>query len=246
MRRIVKLTFLGTKGALKIATRAHRMHTSLLVAHGRGRVRIDCGEDWLGRTDAGRPRAIVLTHAHRDHALGLREGAPCPVWATAETWRRIDAFPIPKRLRRLIRPRTPARIDGLLFEAFPLEHSVLTPAVGYRISAGRRAIFYAPDVLGIADRAEALAGVDLYVGDAARLTRPKLKIERGTLRGHAPARAQLGWCAEAGVRRAIFTHCGKEIVAAPAREVARAVRELGEARGVQARLARDGMTVVLR
>lgn len=52
---------------------------------------LDCGADWLGRVARLRPSAIVLTHAHPDHAAGLADGAPCPVYATAETWDRIGA-----------------------------------------------------------------------------------------------------------------------------------------------------------
>ena len=47
-----------------------------------------------------------------------------------------------------------------------MEHSILAPAVGYRVSAGRVRIFYAPDLIFIHDRAAALKGVQLYIGDA--------------------------------------------------------------------------------
>jgi glyoxylase-like metal-dependent hydrolase (beta-lactamase superfamily II) len=36
---------------------------------------IDCGADWLGEVDRVAPDVIVLTHAHPDHAGGLRKGA---------------------------------------------------------------------------------------------------------------------------------------------------------------------------
>ena len=58
---------------------------------------LDCGADWLGRVARLRPSAIVLTHAHPDHAGGLADGAPCPVYATAETWGRIGRYPIAER-----------------------------------------------------------------------------------------------------------------------------------------------------
>jgi len=40
---------------------------------------------------------------------------------------------------------------GIEFEAFPVEHSLRAPAVGYRVTAGRRAIFYGPDLVSIVD-----------------------------------------------------------------------------------------------
>jgi glyoxylase-like metal-dependent hydrolase (beta-lactamase superfamily II) len=39
---------------------------------------IDCGADWLGRIRAIAPTAIVLTHAHADHAAGLAGGCSIP------------------------------------------------------------------------------------------------------------------------------------------------------------------------
>jgi len=59
----------------------------------------------------------------------------------------------------VIKERTPIKICGLTFEAFPVEHSILSPAVGYRVTAGRARIFYAPDLIFIHDRNAALKGV---------------------------------------------------------------------------------------
>ncbi|MFW6133855.1 MAG: MBL fold metallo-hydrolase, partial [Planctomycetota bacterium] len=161
----MKLTFLGTRGEIDERTRRHRMHTSLMVSYrGRG-VMVDCGTDWRGRIGRVAPRAIVLTHAHPDHADGLSEGAPCPVYATEVTWGIIDAMPISER--RTIRPRWPIDLQGITFEAFEVVHSTRCPAVGYRITAGRVAVFYVPDVVYIPERSEALGGVRVYIGDGA-------------------------------------------------------------------------------
>src|SRR5437762_4539334 len=75
----MKLTFLGTRGEIEARTRRHRMHSSLFVSYRGGNVMIDCGLDWLGKFERLRPSAIILTHAHPDHAWGLKNGAPCPV-----------------------------------------------------------------------------------------------------------------------------------------------------------------------
>jgi phosphoribosyl 1,2-cyclic phosphodiesterase len=126
---------------------------------------IDCGLDWRDGLAGVRPDAIVLTHAHPDHAAGLRDGAPCPVYAPAETWSAIDRYPIAERA--IVEPRRPLKVLGLEFEAFPVEHSLRAPAVGYRLTAGRAVVFYAPDLVSIGDEREALSGLDLYVGSTA-------------------------------------------------------------------------------
>jgi len=236
------LTFLGTRGGIDVRTRRHYRHTSTLVSHDRARVMIDCGTDWLRHVRRLAPDAIVVTHAHPDHVNGLRNGAPCPVYAPAPVWQAIASWPIDERHR--VAPRAPIEIRGIRFEAFALDHSVIAPAVGYRITAGRRTIFYAPDVLRIRRAAAALGRVDLYVGDGATIRRPIVRFERrrGVAVGHASIEMQLEWCARAGVPRAIMTHCGRAIVAGPP-GVERRIADFGRARHVEATVAEDGLRV---
>jgi phosphoribosyl 1,2-cyclic phosphodiesterase len=239
----VRLRFLGTRGEIEARTRRHRRHSSLLVGFRRREVMIDCGLDWRDVLRRLRPAAIVLTHAHPDHAAGLRNGALCPVYATAATWSAIGRYPIAERT--VVEPRRPLTVLGIEFEAFPVEHSLRAPAVGYRVTAGRRALFYGPDLVSIVDEQEALSGLDLYVGDGAAVKRSIVRRRDGRVIGHASIRAQLEWCASARVRRAVFTHCGSEIVRGDARTVGAAVRSLGSEHGIEALIAHDGLELTL-
>jgi phosphoribosyl 1,2-cyclic phosphodiesterase len=239
----LRLIFLGTRGEIDERTRLHRMHASLLVSWRRKAIMIDCGADWAGQLGRVRPDAILLTHAHPDHAWGLKPGAPCPVYATAETWSRIRAGPVPEAI--VIEPASPVRVCGMRVEAFEVEHSIRAPAVGYRISAGRGSLFYAPDVLRIHDPERALGGAGLYVGDGASILRSIVR-KRGSARfGHASIRAQLGWCQGQRVPRAIFSHCGSQIVTADPRLIENQIRALGLQAGVKASLAHDGLRLVV-
>jgi len=204
---------------------------------------VDCGADWLKMLRRVAPTAIVLTHGHSDHAFGLAEGAPCPVHATAETFSLIAGYPLPDR--RLVEPRVPFRVGGVRFEAFAVDHSLRAPAVGYRVTADRATVFYVPDLAAIPEQAAALRGVDLYVGDGATVVRSMVRKRDHTLIGHAPIAAQLAWCGQEGVARAIFTHCGSGIVGSDGRTIAARVRRLGAAHGVAAGLAHDGMMLSL-
>lgn len=232
------LTFLGTRGEISIRSSRHRRHSSLLIERGRARIMIDCGADWLRLLKRIVPTAVVLTHAHADHAAGLAAGAPSPVYATRETWNVIRRFPICDRHE--LPCRRSIHIDGVRFTAFPVAHSIRAPAVGFRVAADGVCFFYVPDVAMIADRRRVLRGTDLYIGDGATITRSMVRKRDGILIGHAPIVAQLAWCQEAGVRRAIFTHCGSPIVRGNARQLDETIRELGRRHGVDASVAVDG------
>jgi phosphoribosyl 1,2-cyclic phosphodiesterase len=236
--RTIELTFLGTRGDTEVNSRRHQRHSALLVQHDGARIMIDCGADWLGRLNTIAPTAIVLTHAHPDHAAGLVEGAPCPVHATRATWGLLRRFPI--RDRRRMPLRKPVTIGGMRFKAFPVQHSLRAPAVGYRVSARDCCFFYLPDVGGFPDAPSALRGVNVYIGDGATVKRSMVRMRNGTAIGHAPITAQLGWCEKGGVRRAIFTHCGSPIVRADARVLNASIRRLGREHGIDVRVAGDG------
>jgi phosphoribosyl 1,2-cyclic phosphodiesterase len=239
----MKLVFAGTRGCIDARTKRHWRHSALMVVHERRRVLIDCGMDWLGGLDALRPHAIVITHAHADHIGGLARGASAPVYATVQSWPALARYPL--QMRRTITPRSATTIEGIRFEAFRVEHSIRAPAVGYRISAGRRVVFYAPDLIRIRNRRQALSGVHLYIGDGASLIRPILRRRDHTMIGHASILTQLEWCAAEGVSRCIITHCGSHIVAGDEANVIRRICEMGDDLGVDASVAYDGWEVVL-
>jgi ribonuclease BN (tRNA processing enzyme) len=151
----------------------------------------------------------------------------------------------PLAMRYVVRPRRPFALAGLLVEAWPVEHSVLAPAVGYRVTAGSSRIFYVPDVARLPNPVAALRDVALFVGDGATLDRPLIR-RRGSLHiGHATIRTQLAWCAAAGVRDAVFTHCGSGIVRSESREVSAALKAMASEYGLRARFAHDGLRMTV-
>ena len=236
----MKVTFLGTRGEIDARTPQHAMHSALMVTSARKRIMVDCGADWVCKVQQVNPDAIVITHAHPDHVNGLRYGVPCPVYASAETFSLIAHLPIVKKV--VVEHRNPFHVGPVRFEAFALEHSIRAPAVGY-VASDDFSFFYAPDVAAIDEPHAALTGIELYVGDGAAITRPILRKRGGVLIGHASMKTQLEWCKAERVSSAIFTHCGKAIVAGDPGEIQTKIDALCRSAGMDVRVAIDGMEI---
>lgn len=243
--KVMKITFLGTRGYIDIRSKWHYRHTSTLIEFKGKKVMIDCGLDWLGKIDQIKPHAIILTHAHPDHAWGLKNGAPCPVYPTCASWhdKKLKIFPIQEKIT--LHNRQKINIAGIAFEVFNEVHSLLCPGVGYRVTAGNVSIYYSGDLISINQRHDALKNVRLYIGDGATIVRPLVRRKDDKIFGHTTVRAQLGWCQKENISHAIITHCGSQIVG-NRKSAEQKIRLLGKERNVNVRIAYDGMKIVLR
>jgi len=241
-----KITFLGTRGNIEAKTKRHNNHSILLIEYKKTKILIDWGLDWLKKRkklDAIRPHAIFITHAHPDHAEGLKHGAPYPVYATTDSWKTMKKYPIDEKIT--IKKNQKITIGSIDIQAFPIVHSIISPAVGYKITMGKHIIFYVSDLITIIDEKKALAGVQIYIGDGASLTQPIIRYRDGIPMGHTTIKNQIIWCAQEKVPMAIFTHCGSQIVKGDGRTLGAQIRELGKKYGINAKLAYDGMCIEL-
>jgi hypothetical protein len=175
--------------------------------------------------------------------MGLEKRRPFSSACTAKNLGNSNK--VPRRGSAADQRADTTKICGITFEAFAVEHSILAPAVGYRISAGHACIFYVPDLIFIHDRAAALQNVQIYIGDGATVTRSFIRRRGKILIGHSPVRTQLTWCEKEGVSQAIITHCGSEIVTGDERKLCAQLRALAADRGIEVRIADDGMKLKL-
>jgi phosphoribosyl 1,2-cyclic phosphate phosphodiesterase len=235
------LTFLGTGTSMGVPTlgcacsvctstdpRDRRLRPSALLRwhDASNRVErvvvIDTGPDFREqalRANLTHVDAVLYTHSHADHILGLddlrplsfkafREGGPIPLYATPETTAVLESIfsytfspqaTYPNRARVRLEPlshKTP--IHGVAFERIPLLHGEME-IVGYRF--GNTA--YLTDVSNIPEASFALLeGLDHLVISALR-HKPHPS--------HATVEQALAWAQRIGARHTWLTHIAHEL-----------------------------------
>jgi phosphoribosyl 1,2-cyclic phosphate phosphodiesterase len=225
----VELLFLGTgtsAGVPMIGCRCpvctssdphdKRMRPSVVISYAQTRVLVDttpelrlqCIANSVERIDA-----VVYTHAHADHIMGLDDvrrfnavkGGPLDVWADDRTFAGLTrcfgyAFKEPEPESRLFRPHLnrrpidgPFDIAGVAWQPIPLMHGNL-PVLGFRIGG----LAYCTDVSKIPDESFAfLRELDVLVLDALQ---PKKHVTHFSLE-QAVEMAQ-----RIGAKQTLFTH----------------------------------------
>jgi phosphoribosyl 1,2-cyclic phosphate phosphodiesterase len=205
---------------------------------------IDTGPDFREqalREHVTRVDAVLYTHAHADHILGmddlrplsfisLREGAPMPLYADVETTKVLEQVfaytfsphaTYPTRARVQLMPLAARNVvHGVEFVRIPLMHGEL-PIVGYRF--GNAA--YMTDVSAIPESSFALLeGVEVLVLAALR---------HAPHPSHATLEQSLDWAQRIGARQTWFTHIAHDL----------GHEETNQALPENAKLAYDGLSV---
>lgn len=201
----MKLFFLGTKGYIEEFSPRHRYHSSLLLEYRNFHLLIDHGliSKKLGTI---MPDAILITHGHSDSFKWLKENEKYSgkIYVTRET-KRLSRFPqnfVLMKLGRWI------KVGPFKVLAYRVVHSVIAPAVGFKIKAGKT-IVYNSDLV-VPKNKSVLKNVDLYIGDGSSVRGNLVRKKNGKLFGHARISTQLKWCQQYHIKKVIFTHLGKE------------------------------------
>jgi phosphoribosyl 1,2-cyclic phosphate phosphodiesterase len=229
----IKITVLGSGTSVGVPTigchckvcsstdsRDKRLRPSALVSYGGRNVLIDTTPDF--RTQALRARienldAVLFTHAHADHIMGLDDVRPfnfkqsgmIPIYASADTMENIQRcfrYIFDGGLRESNVPKIEARvIDGAAIELFGLEFQPVPVQHGSQVIYGFRfgSAAYLTDHSGIPEQSmEMLRGLDVLFLDALRY-KPHPT--------HSTVDRSLKTVEELAPRRAFFTHISHDL-----------------------------------
>ena len=202
--------------------RNRRTRSSIVIESNGRRLLVDASPDMRAQLLAcGIPSvdAIVFTHAHADHVLGIDDirilnriiGRPLDAFATertlAELQQRFDYAFKPWQPPHFFRPTmapkplafgTTIEMAGMEVQVFEQDHGFM-PTAGLRVGG----FGYSTDVVNLDDAALAvLEGVDTWMVDC---------FQRQKHRTHANVDQVLVWAERIKPRRVVLTHMGYDI-----------------------------------
>ncbi len=215
----------GDWGACDSAEPRNRRTRSSIVIQGDGgeRLLIDSSPDMRAQLLAcGIPRvdAILFTHAHADHVLGIDDirilnriiGRPLKAFAEPRTiaeldrrfdyafkqWTTAPYFFRPTLVTHPVEFGDAVRTCGLELQTFEQDHGFLS-TMGLRVGG----FGYSTDVATLDDRAFAiLDGVDTWVVDC---------FQRAAHKTHANVEQVIAWFERVRPRRMVLTHMGFDL-----------------------------------
>ena len=170
----MRITFCGTGG---VSLNPERAGAAICVQHGEAGVLLDCGPGWLDRflragLQPSQLHAVVLSHLHFDHAMGLGElltrwafeETPLPaIYGPADTAEYVESARLFARTqhrflgghRRLealdrvevviTRPGDDRELGGMRMEARAVPHVDYLECLARRFSFGGRSLVYSGD-----------------------------------------------------------------------------------------------------
>ena len=202
--------------------RNRRTRSSIVIEQDGRRLLIDASPDMRGQLlscGVASVDAILFTHAHADHVLGIDDvrilnrvaGRPLDAFATQATMTELDRrfdyafrpwqpphFFRPALVPHVVEYGSTIEAAGMQVEVFEQSHGFI-PTLGLRVGG----FGYSTDVVKLDEAALAkLAGVDTWIVDC---------FQRQAHTTHANLEQVIAWAARIGPRRVVLTHMGYDV-----------------------------------
>jgi len=205
---MIRLNFLGTRGFIEEYTKQHKYHSSVIIEYKNFKLMIDHGIKSRPLKKLN-PDAILITHAHPDHYIWAEKNAESktPVYTSKKTFEYGKFKP---KNYKIIKSGKKFKVGLFTILPYKVIHSLICPAIGFRISVNKKVIIYNPDLIEILNKNKILKKIDCYIGDGSCIRANLVRKRGGNFFGHARIATQINWCKKFGIKNIIFTHIGKE------------------------------------
>jgi phosphoribosyl 1,2-cyclic phosphate phosphodiesterase len=223
-----------------------RMRSAIIINDS---ILVDAGPDiyhQLIRFNISKITAILLTHSHPDHILGLHDLIPkkframrgVPVYGLEETWIALKKiFPNAGYKKEFFESYKSFDLGGLKFTPVPVVHSKNASTVGFVIKE-QKVLGYFPDFRSLVreDDKKFFEELDCLFLDGSTLKHP---LPVGTSRwGHISIMDGMRFATSCKVKKTVFTHIGHRTL--PHDDLCEFIRNKGEFH-----VAFDGMEIIL-
>ncbi|MFH1643819.1 MAG: MBL fold metallo-hydrolase [bacterium] len=200
------IKFLGTGPNNPITDKkgkSNRLQSSVLITHGDIKIMIDCTPSVQKQLKKIKPDYLLITHAHRDAAGGLRLIKNIKLLTTQKLYSELEKrYPV-KQLQ-FVNISKIHKIDGFKIECFEVEHAKDFTTYGYRISFAGKKIVYASDFKIIPKKNEKyFKNTDVAIVDGAGWN--------FTVFGHQSIKGFLTLCKNWKIKKIYFTQIGRRV-----------------------------------
>ncbi len=208
---MIKLLFLGTKANIEESSKKHKYNSSFLIEYKKFKILIDYGLLHKNNLNKIKPNVIMITHVHPDHYTWTERNIKTniPIYLTKETLKYGKFKP---KNYKIIKPGKKFKIKDFTILPFKVLHSIICPAIGFKIIVNKKSIIYTGDLVDIINKNKILKNVDYYIGDGSCIKANLVRKKGNKIFGHARISTQINWCKEYEIKNIIFTHLGKETI----------------------------------